>query len=65
MCTTVTAEETARMDSDLRDLCDELDCLQNRANRRLELAETEFQDATWGYDQQEMIARLQKFVTTV
>ncbi len=64
----ITAEQNARktqLDSDLRDLCDEVDSLQNRAVRRLEDIENEIQDAQWVDDQEEMIARLQRLVTKV
>lgn len=68
MSTTVTTEQTARkmqLNSDLRDLCDELNCLQERVSRRLECVENEFQPASWGDDQLEMIARLQQLVMGV
>jgi hypothetical protein len=58
----VTIETQMRLDSEVRDLCDELTCLQERANRRLEDLENEFQGAQWLDSQMEMFSRLRRLV---
>lgn len=63
-----TAEQTARMwqlNSELRDLCDELVSLQARALRRVEELENDFNGVEWLDDVKTMFGTMQRLVTKV
>ena len=65
---TITAEQTARMwqlNSELRDLCDELVSLQARALRRVEELENDFNGVVLQDDVKANFLTMQRLITKV